>query len=115
MLVSALILDSLAHTVIILSSSTVYHLPTIMLLQLTFTGVQIPPLLSTMIPAEEAKSMHAPNVQYEMHDPTEEAELMAQIDTHNQNMGGVVDNFNQLMEQWRAEKDSKVKVKSGLA
>lgn len=79
------------------------------------SGVQIPPLLSTMIPAEEAKSMHTANLQYSLHDSAEEAELLAQIETHNQNMNGVVDNFNQLMEQWRAEKDSKVKVKPALA
>ena len=68
-----------------------------------------------MIPAEEAKSMHTPNLQYSLHDPAEEAELLAQIETHNQSMNGVVDNFNQLMEQWRADKDSKVKVKPALA
>lgn len=75
------------------------------------TGVQIPPLLSTMIPAEEAKGMHLPNVQYELHDPAEEAELMAHIETHNQSVSNAVDNFNQLMEQWRVEKDAKLKVK----
>eukprot|EP01032_Pedospumella_encystans_P020009 gene20009-22743_t len=80
-----------------------------------FVGVQIPPLLSTMIPVEEAKNMHTPNLQYALHDPAEEAELLAQIEAHNQNMSSAVDNFNQLMEQWRVEKDSKAKVKPGLA
>jgi len=80
----------------------------------TRTGVQIPPLLSTMIAADEAASVYTADHQFDLHSPAEQAELEAHIGAHNQSLSGIVDSFNLQMEQWRTEKDAKVKTKAAL-
>lgn len=67
-----------------------------------------------MIAPEEANSVHVPDSSYSLHNAAEEDELLVQIQTHNQNISGIVDNFNQQMEQWKVEKDIKVKPKSAV-
>lgn len=65
-----------------------------------------------MIAADEAASVYTADHQFNLHNPAEQAELEAHISAHNQSLGAIVDSFNLQMEQWRTEKDAKVKTKA---
>ena len=69
-------------------------------------GVQVPPLLSTMIPAEDAACVHTADSRFCWRDTAEEEAFLAQISAHNSNIGAVMDAFSARMEQWRVEKDN---------
>lgn len=65
----------------------------------------MPPLLSTSIPAEDARALPCSDAQYILPSAAAEEELLAQIRAHNQALAAVAEGVGARLEQWRAEKE----------
>jgi hypothetical protein len=75
--------------------------------------VSVPPLLSTSIPADDARTLPSADAQYALPSAAAEEELLAQIRAHNQALAEVAEGVGARLEQWRAEKEQQRAARHG--
>jgi hypothetical protein len=66
----------------------------------------VPPLLSTMIPTEDAAQLPTADASYNMRSEAAEQALLGQIQEHNAGIAKVLDSLDTRMEQWRVDNSS---------